>query len=513
MKSVRPKPLGAPANLNLSPEEDFVLSRIDGRLSVSDLVVLTGMAEPRVNQIVSKLAENGAVELEAMDASSGYLPDVGSDPSLASNAAAPPIMSRAALTSQKRRAAQAAAIQADEGTASLADFAAALGMDPSTMTAARLPQRAAVEAPVPAERVGSDPPPPMPVVPSEPPQATSLADFAAALGMDPKQFAEESADDAELEAPISEARAESRSNYPPPATSDPPEAIPLPELEEVHDELEEVHDELEEVHDELEEVHDELEEVHDDETAAAAAEESEEPAQLKEQDYRKLYEAQFHPLAVDVRAGLAKTAHGTELMALCLDADPRVIASILENATCGLQHVRLIAFHHRTGTGLEMVTRRQDFLRDLLVERRLLRNPQSGDTVLSRIMSSKRLLQTYRIAIDRDVPELTRTKSRGYLRKKYQSAPSEERADLVQRTEGRCLIYMTGCAFDAKMTGILCGKPYNSILFIQNLAKFPATPPALLAHLMKQPFVRKHAPLKKMLLQHPNMPGEVKRKV
>jgi hypothetical protein len=160
-----------------------------------------------------------------------------------------------------------------------------------------------------------------------------------------------------------------------------------------------------------------------------------------------------------------------------------------------------------------MVTRRQEFLRDLLVERRLLRNPMAGDTVLGRVMASKRLFQTYKIAIDRDVPELTRSKSRGYMRKKYQSAPSEERADLVLRTEGRCLIYMTGCAFDAKMTQILCGKPYNSVLFIQNLAKFSATPPGLLAHLMKQPFVRKHAPLKKLLLQHPNMPGEVKRQV
>jgi hypothetical protein len=70
---------------------------------------------------------------------------------------------------------------------------------------------------------------------------------------------------------------------------------------------------------------------------------------------------------------------------------------------------------------------------------------------------------------------------------------------------------MTGCTFDAKMTGILCGRPYNSVLFIQNLAKFSATPPALLAHLMKQPFVRKNIPLKRLLLQHPNMPGDVKR--
>jgi len=252
-------------------------------------------------------------------------------------------------------------------------------------------------------------------------------------------------------------------------------------------------------------------EVANEEEAAADAEEDEEAVVLREQDYRKIYEAQFHPLTVDVRVGLAKISHGADLLALCLDADSRVIAGILENPTTGLQHVRLIAFHHRTGVGLEMITRRQEFLRDLLVERRLLRNPMAGDTVLSRIMATKRLFQTYKIAIDRDVPELTRSKSRGYLKKKYQTAPSDERADLVLRTEGRCLIYMTGCAFDAKMTQILCGKPYNSVLFIQNLAKFSATPPALLAHLMKQPFVRKSAPLKKLLLQHPNMPGDVKR--
>ncbi len=454
MKTVRPKPLlkGAPkaANLRLTPEEDFVLARIDGHLSVRDLVALTGIEEPRVEQIVSKLAATGAVMLETTDASSGYLPDVGSDRVLPSG----PTREATSGAGTRPRGVSPAHIPRDEGTTSLADFAAALGMDPSAFVAAEGGSTAAVEE------------------------------------------------------PVSENRVESRSNYPPPATSEPPEAMPAarepsasepeydyasgPQLEEVHDE-----------------------EPVDAAEAAAEAEadagETEEAAQLKEQDYRKLYEAHFHALTVDVRVGLAKTAHGPDLMALCLDADSRVIAAILENPSTGLSHVRLIAFHHRTGTGLEMITRRNDFLKDMLVERRLLRNPMAGDTVLGRIMATKRLFQTYKIAIDRDVPELTRAKSRGFMRQKYQSAPSEERADLVLRTEGRCLIYMTGCAFDAKMTGILCGRPYNSVLFIQNLAKFSATPPALLAHLMKQPFVRKHAPLKKMLLQHPNMPGDVKR--
>ena len=443
MKTVRPKPLGTGTEkLDLTPEEDFVLARIDGHLTVRDLVVLTGIDEPRVEQIVSRLASEGAVTLEGADASSGYLPEFGSGPTLPDVGSGPTLP--------------------DDGeTTSLADFAAALGMDPSAFAAGDRKKRAAVEAPVNEERV------------------------------------------------------ESRSNYPPPATSEFPEAMP----EDPPAALTKVaaEDELIELGPGDEAPMDELielgpgDEVANEEEAAADAEEDEEAVVLREQDYRKIYEAQFHPLTVDVRVGLAKISHGADLLALCLDADSRVIAGILENPTTGLQHVRLIAFHHRTGVGLEMITRRQEFLRDLLVERRLLRNPMAGDTVLSRIMATKRLFQTYKIAIDRDVPELTRSKSRGYLKKKYQTAPSDERADLVLRTEGRCLIYMTGCAFDAKMTQILCGKPYNSVLFIQNLAKFSATPPALLAHLMKQPFVRKSAPLKKLLLQHPNMPGDVKR--
>jgi hypothetical protein len=375
---------------------------------VGDLVALTGIDEPRVEQIVTNLASQGAIALDtSFDApSSGFLPDSDESPT----------------------------IPRDRETTSLADFAAVLGMDPSAFVAADRRSQGAVEE------------------------------------------------------PVAETRVESRSNYPPPATS---EAPPSPE--------------------EVESAAEEPAGGDEEDVAAGDGEESEDAVILKEQDYRKLYELQFHSLTVDVRVGLAKTAHGADLFALCLDADARVIAAILESPSVGLAHVRLIAFHHRTGVGLEMVTRRQDFLRDMLVERRLLRNPMAGDTVLQRIMASKRLFQTYKIAIDRDVPELTRAKSRGFMRQKYQNAPSEERADLVLRTEGRCLIYMTGCAFDAKMTGIMCGRPYNSVLFIQNLAKFSATPPALLAHLMKQPFVRKHAPLKKLLLQHPNMPGDVKR--
>jgi hypothetical protein len=438
MKTVRPKPLVTPdPSLRLTPEEDFVLSRIDGQLSVGDLVALTGMDAPRVEQIVTKLAKQGAVALEATD-SSGYLPaETGSNPVLGGAPASKPRVSPA---------------QAADETASLADFAAVLGMDPSAFAAAERPS-------------------------------------------------------AVHESPVAEQRVESRSNYPPPALEPTSEVVPTAEPISEPESTEQLI-ELGPEH----EVHDPSADEDDSEREAEAAD-PDTVTPEDERNYRKLYETRFHPLPTDQRVHLAQTSQGPDLYALCLDADPRIIAAILENPTCGLQHVRLIAFHHRTGTGLEMISRRAEWIRDILVERRLLRNPQCGEQVLGRIMSSKRLFQTYKIAIDREIPELTRSRGRGYIRTKWQNAAPEERADLIIRTEARCLTVMIGCNFDAKTTGILCGRQYNSVVFIQNLAKFAATPPALLAHLVKQPFVRKIAPLKKLLMQHPNMPGEVKRQM
>jgi hypothetical protein len=403
---IRPKPAAAMPPVPLSREETFLLSRIDGNLSVRDLVALTGMEPARVQQIVNKLAAQGAVDLEDAAPSSGYLPDPGSAPALAT----------------------------ESETTSLADFAAALGMDPTSFAASK--PAAAVEAPV----------------------------------------------------------AESRSNHPPPDLTTDQDM----DLEVVGDDEPMLLTAADEVHQGPAEV-------------IAGDDEGTVDAKTRERNYREIYAHKFQHLTIDVRIGAAKTSSGAELCALCFDPDPKVIASILENSLVTLDNVRLIALHHRTGTGLEIISRRNDFIRDALVERRLLRNPQTGDIVLQRIMSTKLLMQVYKIAIDREIPELTRVKARGHLRKKWQSAPSEERADLLLRTEGRCLILLTGCTFDSKTTQILCGKNYASAMFVQSIAKFGASPPALLAHLYKQAFVRKSPPLRKMLLQHPNMPGEVKR--
>lgn len=352
---------------------------------------------------------------------------------------------------------------------------------------------------------------------------TSMAEFAAALGMDPSVFGDGDPTEADPVAPVTPVSPGARLE---PAL----DVGSVTDLDLIADLVERPAQQHAEAADEtsptLEEEPETLEDVSaldDDITMESAPEEgASDPVEsaedeieraVAERNYRQVYMARWHEVPTDQRVDAAHQVTGSDLLALSFDHDPRVIAAVLENTACGLDHVRLIAFHHRTGTGLEILTRRQDWLRDLLVERRLLRNPMIGELVLGRVMHPKRLFATYKIAIDRDIPELSRVKCRGFIRQKWQTAPAEERADFLRRTEARCLALMTGCTFDAKTTQILCGRPINSAMFVQSIAKFGASPPGLLAHLIKQPFVRKNAALKKMLLAHPNMPGDVKRSI
>ena len=156
----------------------------------------------------------------------------------------------------------------------------------------------------------------------------------------------------------------------------------------------------------------------------------------------------------------------------------------MTNSGFNLEHARLIAFHHRTAHGLDLLASRVDLTRDGLVYRRLIRNPQLGAPALRRILQSRRLMDIYKVAIDRDIPELARTNTRGLLRSKFTSqAPPEDRAEILIHTEGRVLQLLSGCAIDGRTTQILCGKQMYSAMFIQSVARFGAAPPALLSHL------------------------------
>jgi hypothetical protein len=230
-------------------------------------------------------------------------------------------------------------------------------------------------------------------------------------------------------------------------------------------------------------------------------------------DYRALYERLFHPLDRDARVAAATQASGPELLALCFDADPRVIHAVLANASTGLDHARLIAAHHKNPVGLDQVVARAELARDAQVQRKLLRNDQLSERLLARLLAGKPLLGLFKAGADRDLPERNRVQARAVLRRSWARAASEERADLVLRTEGRVLAMLVGQTFDARTTALLCARAHASMTLIQNLARFGACPPALLVHLVKIPSVRRNPQVRRLLLQHPNMPGDMKRQL
>ena len=267
-----------------------------------------------------------------------------------------------------------------------------------------------------------------------------------------------------------------------------------------------------ELEDGLEEVS--LEEASLDELGATETSDEDEVAhdEKDERNYRKIYERDFRGLEVGARVEWARTATGSRLRSLCHDQDPKVVAALVENPNCGLQEARSIASHHLNGRGLEILGRRRELLRDGQVQRCLLRNTQLPVGVLQHIASTKSLRDLYRISIDRNVIDRLRSRLRAELRKKYSTSSPEERVDLVFRTDGRALGMLAGMNFDGRMTSLLASRSINSTLLIQNLARFSATPSVLLAKLLKQPTVRRLPQLRTMLLRHPNMPSDMKRR-
>lgn len=426
--------------LKLSPEEGFVLSRVDGSVSVKELVALTGLEEGRVVDIIGKLNAEGCIEVDDVPP-------------------APPSSSGLGLGS------------------------------PRAPTSS---QRMPAAAPTSSQRMAAAP------VSSQAPEQAPLV------------VAEPEAITNELLAFLSDA--------PPPPSSE--ELLPVPEAEVTGPQLEEVYDD---------EPSGDLPPASSSDPALSAAgerdekeekadgEESETEEQLvqrearNEADYRKVFMTEYAQQSRDYRIKAALEVTGSDLLALCFDPDPQIIHAVLTNPHAGLNHARMIAFHHRTQIGLESVAKRMDYLKDSLVQRRLLRNPQLPTTILNRIMNPKMLLDVYKVSIDREIPERSRTMTREILRKKFMLASSDEKAALLFKTEGRCLILLVACTLDAHATTILCSKSNYTILFIQNLARWSATPPALLAHLLKLNVVRRNQGLAKMILKHPNTPAEAKK--
>ena len=253
-------------------------------------------------------------------------------------------------------------------------------------------------------------------------------------------------------------------------------------------------------------------------TEPAAVEEAEadaepEPSAVNEAGYRKIYETQFHRASQGEKITAARTASESELMALCLDQDLPVFTAVLDNSKCGLPHVRFAARWHPTAAGLEAIGQRGALFNDPQVQRMLLRNVHLSELLTKRLLNGKRMLDSYKVSMDTDVPERARMFARSVLRSKFGTSQGEERAGIICATDGRVLAALAGLTLDGRATSILCARSYTSALFVQSLARFGSCPPPLLAHLLRQPLVRRQQHLKNMLLQHPNMPAEAKRRM
>jgi hypothetical protein len=227
--------------------------------------------------------------------------------------------------------------------------------------------------------------------------------------------------------------------------------------------------------------------------------------------HRQVYENFLRHLTAGERAAQARTAEEPDLSAFCFDPLPAVIHALLENPRFGLPQARLVAAHHGTPSGLEALATRNAFAADGGVRRALLRNPQLSAGLMRRLYGGRRLLEQQKLVDSHDLPEQTRRFAREILRARFGTAEPEERVEVILKTEGRCLGSLAGLPVDGKTAALLCTRTYTSTLLVQNISRWAACPPQLIAHLLKQEVVRRSPPLKLLLRRHPNAPSEPRR--
>ncbi|MBK9796423.1 MAG: hypothetical protein IPP58_07975 [Holophagaceae bacterium] len=227
-------------------------------------------------------------------------------------------------------------------------------------------------------------------------------------------------------------------------------------------------------------------------------------ARMGSATHRQLFEERLHARPVDERAALARAAAEPELSACCFDPTAEVIRALLENPRTGTLQARLIATHHRTSAGLDALGARAAFAGDDGVRRALLQNPILPPALFRRLWAPRRLLEQYLVSASHDSPEQIRAMARDLLRSSFNQRTGEERVELILTTEGRCLMGMQGLTLDSQATALMCRRTYVSTLLIQNLARWSAAPPALIAHLRRQDIVKRNPVLRQLLERHPN---------
>ncbi len=220
--------------------------------------------------------------------------------------------------------------------------------------------------------------------------------------------------------------------------------------------------------------------------------------------HRQIFESRYRGLPQDQRAHAARTVSDPDLSALCFDPMPAVIRNLLDNPSAGLLHARLICAHHPHPLGLEAIAARVSFTQDREVQRLLLRNVQTPDTVVRSLFAFRQLTEVYRFSRSHDFPERHRESALRTLRRRIATATPDERVELITTTEGRALAALPGLVLDGRTVALLCLRGALSMQLIENLARWPASPPKLLEYLLKQPLVGQYPTLKQAILRHPH---------
>jgi len=134
-----------------------------------------------------------------------------------------------------------------------------------------------------------------------------------------------------------------------------------------------------------------------------------------------------------------------------------------------------------------------------------------SEQLLRKMLLGKRLLEIYKVTLDREAAERTRQSSRALMRNKFATTDPEDRLELIWKTEGRVLTALSGLSIDSKTAALICSRPLVSLMLVQSFCRFAATPPSVIHHFLKQNIVKRQVHLRNALLKHPNCPSDAKR--
>ena len=227
--------------------------------------------------------------------------------------------------------------------------------------------------------------------------------------------------------------------------------------------------------------------------------------------YRNEYGQRCRTLKFETRLNLAKTSGGEVLLALCFDPASTIIVAIISNPNANLVHARLIAAHHQTSAGLMALAKRPAFMADSIVQRGLLQNPLSSSATLSRFLASYNLFKLANTVNGHESTEKGRAQARQVLRDKMCLGTPEDVAHFIMQTEGRNLKVLGAETLSQETLDILCRERYTSEMLVTNLIAWPALPPRLIEHLLRQPIVRQNRQLRSKLLGHRHCPTALRR--